>query len=225
MKAIIFDSGTLITLSMSGLLDELRELKKKFDGKFMITSGVRKEIVEKPIKISKFKLGALRLKQLIDDKVLEFPEALGLDIDEINRKEKEILNISNRVFFRDGYPIKIIDMGEASCLALSEVLSKKGIKNIISIDERTTRVFCEKPENLRKLLEVKLHAQIKMGKVDERFANFKFVRSTEVIYMMFVKKIIENQSKEMLDALLYSAKYKGCAVSSQEIKEIEKLKV
>ena len=33
-KAIIFDAGTLISLSMNGLIDELRKLKKIFNGNF-----------------------------------------------------------------------------------------------------------------------------------------------------------------------------------------------
>ena len=37
MKAIVFDSGTLISLSMNGLVDELRDLKNIFKGNFFIT--------------------------------------------------------------------------------------------------------------------------------------------------------------------------------------------
>ena len=50
-KAIIFDSGTLISFSMNGLLPELRELKKIFNGKFLITKDVKREVIDKPIKI------------------------------------------------------------------------------------------------------------------------------------------------------------------------------
>ena len=79
MEAVIFDSGTLITLSMNCLLDVLRNLKKDFDGKFIITDEVEEEIVTKPMNIQKFKLGAIRLKSLIDDGTLEFPNSLGID--------------------------------------------------------------------------------------------------------------------------------------------------
>ena len=37
-KAIIFDSSTLISLSMNGLLPELKGLKNVFNGSFIITS-------------------------------------------------------------------------------------------------------------------------------------------------------------------------------------------
>ena len=43
MKAIIFDSGTLISFTMSGLVPELRELRKVFNGKFLITKEVKKQ--------------------------------------------------------------------------------------------------------------------------------------------------------------------------------------
>ena len=46
-KIIIFDASTLITLVMNGLTEELRSLKKIFNGKFIITNEVKYEIVDK----------------------------------------------------------------------------------------------------------------------------------------------------------------------------------
>ena len=77
-KAIIFDASTLITFSMNGLFNELRELKKIFKGKFIITKDVKREIIDKPITIKRFELEALRLKKLLDDKVLEMPSSLNV---------------------------------------------------------------------------------------------------------------------------------------------------
>ena len=224
MKALIFDSGTLITLSMNCLLDVVRELKKGFDGKFLITKEVKSEIVDKPLTIKKYKLGALRLKSLIDDGTLEFPTSLNIDEKEITRLSNEILKSANEIFYSDNRSIHIIDTGEASILALNKLLKQRNINSLIAMDERTTRMLCEKPDNLKILLEHRLHKKIKQMKLgDDSFHNAKFVRSTELIYVAFKKGIIKNQSKEMLDAMLYGAKFKGAAISGDEIKEMEKM--
>ena len=224
MKALIFDSGTLITLSMNCMLDIVRELKKGFDGKFLITKEVKYEIVDRPLNIKKYKLGALRLKSLIDEGILEFPVSLGIEDNEISRLTNELLKSSNSIFSSEKRPIHIIDLGEASILALNFLLNNKGINVMIAMDERTTRMLSEKPENLKNLLEHKLHTKLKQEKSSgDFFKSLTFVRSTELIYVAFKKGIIKNQSKEMLDAMLYSAKFKGASISGDEIKEMERL--
>jgi hypothetical protein len=45
-KILIFDASPLISFSMNGLLPELKKLKEKFNGRFMITQEVKYEIVE-----------------------------------------------------------------------------------------------------------------------------------------------------------------------------------
>ncbi|MFA5019866.1 MAG: hypothetical protein WC533_02090 [Candidatus Pacearchaeota archaeon] len=221
MKAIIFDSGTLITFSMSGLLDLLKNLKKSFNGKFLITKEIEYECIKRPMQIPKYKLGAMRLKELIDDKILEFPESMGVENNLLELRAKEIFRKANSAFEAKGRMIHIIDRGECSCLALSEMLSEKGIENVICIDERTTRMMCEKPKNLQLLLTEKLHTPINMlANFGE--CKFSFIRSSELVYVAFKKGLIKDKSKEMLDAMLYSVKFKGCAISNEEIREIEK---
>ena len=78
MKALIFDSGALISLTMAGLIPELEGLKKSFSGKFVITRQVKKELVDKPMTIKRFELEAIKIQHLIDDGVLELPEAFGI---------------------------------------------------------------------------------------------------------------------------------------------------
>jgi hypothetical protein len=224
-KAIIFDSGSLITLSMTCNLGLLKELKKVFKGKFLITESVKYEISIKPRRNKKYKLGALRLGKLIDEEVLEVIEDLGINHLQIKKGAKEYLNKSNQIFYRGNSPIHLIDIGEAECLALSKILDNKGIKNIIAIDEKTTRMLSEKSENLHSLLETKLHTKIKFekNKYHKEDFGFRFIRSTELIFMAYKKGIVSPKNNEMLDALLYAAKAKGCAISEQEIKELEKL--
>ena len=141
MKAIIFDSSTLINFAINGLLQEFRELRKLFDGKFLITKEIVGEIIDKPMKIKRFELEALKLKELITDKVLEMPSSLGIDENKISKMTAEIMNLANNTFFGQGNAMHIIDIGESSCLALSKLLNEKEIKNVMSVDERTTRLL------------------------------------------------------------------------------------
>ena len=224
MKAIIFDASTIISFSMNGLFEELRGLKNIFRGEFLITEDVKKEIIDNPIKIRRFQLEALKAKQLFDDKVFEMPSSLGVKKQEIIKRSQKILEIANSSFIGNGKEIHLIDKGEASCLALSQILNEKGIKNVMAIDERTMRMLIEKPENLKKLLEKKLHVEIKanMNKM-KIFENLKIIRSIELAYIANKKKIVKVKEPGILEAMLYGLKYNGASVSDVEIQEIKRL--
>ena len=225
MKAIIFDAGTLISLSMNGLVNELRDLKKIFKGQFLITKDVKREVIDKPLTIKRFELEALRVKQLLDEKILEMPDSLKIDENFLSEKTKEIMDIANSTFIAKGKEIHLIDSGEASCLALSKILTDKKIENVIGVDERTTRLLGEKPENIKKTMGKKLQTKITSKKENYKFfKGFKFIRSTELIYVAYKKGFIDIKDGDLvLDALLYALMFKGCAISTSEIKEIKSL--
>jgi len=224
-KVIIFDASTLITFAMNGLLPEFRKLKEIFDGKFIITNAVRKEAIDNPIKIKRFELEALRIKSLLDEKILELPQVIGINQVDVLKLTQELLNEANSLFIGNGKEIHIIDIGEASCFALSKILDKKGIQNIMAIDERTMRMLCEKPENLRDLLQSKLHTKINYQKLKNKlFTNCKIIRSSELIYLAYKKNLVRLKGANVLDALLYAMQFKGCSISHEEIEEIKRMK-
>lgn len=224
-KVIIFDASTLITFAMNGLLNELINLKKIFKGKFILPLEVKKEVVDGPMKIKRFELEALKIKKLIEEKIFELPDSLAITEEEISNGTKNLLEIANNLFEGKGEKIHLIDSGETACLSLSRILDKRKIKNIIAIDERTTRMLSEKPENLRQLFQKKLHINIKADKEKYGyFKGFKFIRSAELIYIAYKKGLINLDNGDVLDALLYAVKYKGCAISEREIEEIKKIK-
>jgi len=225
MKAIIFDSSTLINFAINGLLQELRELKKLFDGKFLVTKEIAEEIIDKPMKIKRFELEALKIKELLTDKILEMPSSLKIDDSKISRMTAEIMNLANNTFSAQENAMHIIDIGEASCLALSRLLNEKGIKNVVSVDERTMRLLCEKPENLFTIFQKKLHTEIKFKKENlKSFQDFKFVRSAELIFIAYKKGIVKLRNhSNVLDALLYAMKLNGCSISDEEIGEMKRL--
>ena len=224
-KILIFDASSLISFAMNGLLHELRELKKIFPGKFIIPKEVKQEIIDKPLTIKRFELEALNLNQLLEEKIIELPSAIGIDEQEITKETNNLLNIANVTFLERGKKeIHLIDLGETACLVLSRMLDKKNIPNLLVIDERTTRMLSEKPENLKKLLQKKLHVRIDIKKENlKHFKGFKIVRSNELIYIAYKKELVRIKDKKILDALLYALKYKGCAISVDEIELIKRL--
>jgi hypothetical protein len=210
---------------MNGLLPEFKELKNIFDGKFIITNAVKKEAIDNPLKIKRFELEALRIKNLLDEKILELPQSLGVEQEEILRLTQNLLDEANSLFFGNGKEIHILDVGEASCLALSKILDNKGVQNIIAVDERTMRMLCEKPENLRELLQKKLHTKIILKKnKNTSFNQCKIIRSSELIYLAWKKGFVRLKNGNVLEALLYAVQFKGCSISHEEIEEIKRMK-
>ena len=224
-KAIIFDASTLISFSMNGLIEEIKALKGIFkDGHFIITNEVKGEVIDRPIKIKRFELEALKIKSMLDQGILEMPSAIGVKDSEISTKTNEILELANKTFTGGDREIKILHLGECSCLALAGILNKQGIQNAIAVDERTTRMLIEKPENLKKLFQKKFHTKIFSDPKNFKFfKGFNVIRSTELAYVAYKKGLVRLKNGIVLDALLYALKFKGCAISNEEIQEIEKL--
>lgn len=213
-KYLIFDSSAIITFAMNDLTDLLKNLHEKFNGDFIFSREVEKETIIRSLDIPRFMLEALQIKELVNDLVFtRFEKNL--------KKEKEkILNLANHTFKAKGEWIIIIHEGEASCLAIYKMLTSN--KKAIVIDERTTRMLCESPENLRKLLEIKLHTKVEAVKENyDFFKDIKIIRSCELMFLAYSKGLIKlpASKRDSIKALLYAAKYKGCSVSNQEIRE------
>ena len=137
---------------------------------------------------------------------------------------KRILKVVNGVLrvTATGEKISIIHEGEAACLAFAKLC---GGENVIVIDERTTRMLTEAPGNLEKMMEKKLHTPLDadVGLLGE-LKGFRFIRSAELLFVAFKKNLVHvKKSKDLLDALLYGVKFKGCAISSKEIEEMKRL--
>lgn len=224
MKALIFDAGPIINFSLNGLIELLKDLKSLFDGKFLITEAVKKEVIDHPITIPRFELNALRVQNLIEEKILELPNSLNISNETIKTETQKIMNMANQCIYSNSTWINIMSEGETSCLALSNELNKINIQNIIAIDERTTRILAEKPENLQKIFSEKLHSDVKVNLSNlEEFSKFRFIRSTELIYVAYKKGLLKLKGKNVLEAALYATKFKGSSVSYEEIEELKKL--
>ena len=224
-KALIFDSGAVISFSMNGITSILRDLKKSFRGKFLIPLAVKSELIDVPITIKRFELEALKVKKLLDDGIFELPSAVDVKDSEVHQLDKKMMDTANSTFSANGRDIHLVDHGEASCLALSSILAGRGVDSVIAIDERTTRLLAEKPENLRRILEDRFHTNVRVNQENlKMFSKFKMIRSTELAYVAYKKGLIDlKDGNRVLDAILYSLKFKGAAISGEEIEEIKSL--
>lgn len=222
-KCLIFDSGPIISLTMSGLLYVIEKLKKDFDGEFIITPQVKQEVVDNPFNIKKYKFESIQVKDLIDRGVLKMSSEIVPD-NKLGNETKKVLQMSGSILrlHETGEKIKIIQEGEASCLAFANLCK---CENVIAVDERTTRLISESPENLEKLMESKLHTELDMDlKVVGAMKKYNFIRSSEILYVAFKRGLIPlKKNKDTLDALLYGVKFNGAAISSGEIEEIKKM--
>jgi len=224
MKVVVFDSGTLINLSMNGLLYVVSELKKATGVRFAITDEVKYETVERPLTVPRFELGALRVQEMLERKEIETPKDFGVSEGEIKSIRENLMHVANHSIKAKGKWIKIVSDAEISCLALSSILTKKGVKNVIAIDERTTRLLSEKPENLEKMMSKRMHQNVKLENENfSLFKEFRFIRSTELVYVAFKKGVLKLKSPKALEAALYATKFKGSSVSWDELKILKKL--
>jgi predicted nucleic acid-binding protein len=212
-KALIFDSGAIITLALNDLLHILEPLKWAFGGEFLVPEAVKREIIDVPLRIRRFALEALMIKALFNKKVFTV-----ISSPELKKETERLLDIANSTYKAEDEWMSVIHEGEASCLALFNIIDAQ--KKAVVIDERTTRMLCEAPENLRKLFESKLHTKISAVKENfSAFANVNIIRSSELCWLAYKKRIINLPAlpNEAISALLFALKYKGCALSSREI--------
>ena len=230
MKALVFDTSSVITLATNNLLWLLNSMKKKFNGKFYIAKNVKEELIDNPIRTKKFELEALAILDMFNENYLEM-----IDNKQIEEKTRRLFNLANNIFgVKDKY-LKLVHDGEMNSLALSIILNATYV-----VDERTTRLLIENPDNLHDLLEKKLHATISINKQNlEQFkketSNVRIIRSAELLVIAYEQGLLNSYittgkekfhselKKTLLNGLLWGAKLRGCSISTQEIEDIMKL--
>ncbi|MFH1455937.1 MAG: hypothetical protein ABIF40_03235 [archaeon] len=231
MKSIVFDAGTIISLTTNNLLWILEPLKTKYKGEFYIPLSVKRELIDKPFKTKRFKLEALQVLSIINRGVLTIYD------DNLLKVEKaQIANLANNMYLTKKRPLTVVHEGEVAAVATALHLKS----DALAIDERTMRVLIEDPTLLTKLYKHKLHMNIKIDKKNlkalvDLVHKIKVIRSTEVTMVAYelglldnwMKKngqIERNLTKELLDGFLWGLKIRGCSISKEEIAELLKFK-
>lgn len=223
MKSIIFDAGPIISLATNNLLFILPPLKKEFDGKFYLTSSVKKELVDRPFEIKKFKFEAIQIEKLIEDGVLEI-----IDNDFIRNESPKLLETANTTFKAFNNYMQLVHFAEMSALAAAISLNADSVV----IDEKTTRLMMENPKLLLEILKKTLHTSISVNELNlrefrSRTKNIRAIRSIELVAVAYERGILDgyitklpDAKRNLLESVLWGVKLSGCAVSRDEIGQI-----
>ncbi len=216
MKALVADSSSLISLSMSCLFDIVPKLAKK-GLHIIVPKAVFNETIAEPLHIKRFKLSAIRIRSNIAGSSIKIVEP-NIRVKKLYR---EILQRANTCFRTHAGYLKILHNGEAEMLALARELNATGLL----IDERTTRLLIECPAALRILLEKRNNMRVSMDEhkaewFRKNFGSLAIVRSAELVALAYEKGLLPfEKSKEALEAALYAVKFAGCGISSNEIED------
>lgn len=218
IKAVI-DSGTMITLSGTCLMNVFKNFVRTNKFELLISSTIALESVWNPISNKKFALNAARIKYAISEQIVN---SVPKD-SQVSFEMEKILRLANNIFFTQHGPLTIIQAGEAEALALAKIHNAKAM----FIDERTTRSLIENPTRLKQVLERRQEEAIKINQenldaIRGMFPNLLMFRSVDIIALAFEQDLFDHElahGKLELEAALYSAKYNGCAVSENEIND------
>ncbi len=210
MKAISCDSSSIIALGTNCLT----WLFERFDTEFWIPNYVKKEIVDNPLHSYKFGFEAMRNGTLL---------GRGLKLKETDPQlRNRIIGLANSLFHHKSRPIEIIQYGEADALALSV---KEGVP--LLVDEKNTRLLVENREQLRKLSEHRTGKTIEMNEDVSRelgklMKGVKVIRSSELVTVAVKRGFFEwgYPKRQLLQSMLNALKLSGCAINSEEIKEL-----
>lgn len=228
MKTLVFDAGPVISLDVTGLLWAIEPLNKRFNGKFYITNSVKKELVDRPFEIKKYKFEAIQVEKLLEDGVFEI-----VNEDFIRNDTNKMFNAANHVFMAHDNFISIVHYAEMSVVAAAISMDS----DAVAIDERTTRMLIESPDTLANVLRKTLHTAIKVDKnALEEFRGMtrkiKIIRSSELVAMAYELGLLDKYitripeaRKNLLESVLWGVKLNGCAVSREEIEEILKMEL
>lgn len=219
-KTIVFDTSSIISLVTNNLLCVLDEIREKFEGEFMITNDVYKEVVLTPLNSKKYKFEAMVVNNTIERGILKLAKNVKLDT-----QIKQMLKLTNSIYKTSGKNLEIFHKGEISSLVLALNLESDAIVT----DERSMRLVLEDPKRLAKILSKKLHVKVKIerGKLKEfrsRTKKISVLRSTELALVAYEmgaldKYMFKNDRKQLLDGILWGLKLRGCTISPQEINE------
>ena len=225
MRAIVFDTGPIISLTLNNILWLLESLHERFNGEFYITPAVYDELIKKPLSTRKYKFEALQILPLIAKGIIKIDNSA-----EIEPKANELLELANQCFMAHGNYIKIVHKGEMQTIACALL---RGSDTIV-VDERTTRILIENINLLERYLNKKLHTAVKIDKekskrLKDELKGLKVIRSFELVTVAFEmgllnlfilkeeKNIVPDLRKAVLEGVLWGIKLSGCSVKTDDI--------
>ena len=226
MSTIIFDSGPLISMTMSNVLWLLPALKSRGNHTFSIVSKVKDEVIDHPIQTRRFAFEAMQILQKVNEKTLTV--VVDKKITELGMS---LLQEANSIFIAQGQPVHIVDLGEMESLAAAIILKA----DAVIVDERITRNLVDDPHAIQTVLESRLHMPVEFNdealhEFQEKIKDIVILRSTEIVARCVELGLLDGyltKSKsarsELLTAVLWKLKLSGAAISERELDQYEKL--
>ena len=217
-KSMVFDTSSIISLVTNNMLWILPPLKKVFKGDFLVPKAVHDEMISVPLRSKKFKFEAMVVCEYIHKGVITSCRNMNLA-----PQTSSLLEVTNNIFKTKGRSLAVFQAGEVEAVILATLRGSE----VVVTDERSMRLLLEDPKRLAKLLSKKLHSNVKIDKkrlseFKSRTKDLKVMRSTELALMAYelglLDNFLQNHSKgELLEAVLWGLKTRGCAISPQEI--------
>ena len=226
MSGIFFDTGPIISLTTTNLLQLLKPLKSHYKGQFFITNGVKRELIEKPLKSKKFKFEAIQVLNAVEKGILRIYNSKAL-----HQQTLKLLDLANSCFSAHDNSVIIIQYAEMNALAAA--IENKA--DAFVVDEKTTRLLIENPRKLVSRLAGKLHTHITVNHQNiktfqQKTKDISVIRSVELAAIAYELKLlvdyilhIPEPKKTLLESIFWAIKMQGCAVSEKEIKELVKV--
>ncbi|HLC81510.1 MAG TPA: hypothetical protein VJH68_02535 [Candidatus Nanoarchaeia archaeon] len=222
MNQLFFDSGPIISLVMSRLGWLLPLLKQQFNGNFYITPAVKHELVDRPITIHRFEFEALEVLKLISEGALTVYENVPWPL------VKKLSALADNSFSINGKALDVVQEGELESVACA--LQENAP---LAIDERTLRMFIEDCLRMKDLLERRFQKKVLANKTNMLDFNklvkgVKIIRSAELVAVAYQLGLLQSYVPKLsrgndilVEAVLWSTKYNGCAITEHEIDEIK----
>jgi hypothetical protein len=223
-KIIVLDSSTMISLSVNCLLHYLAKLKEKSNVRFLIPPWVEDETVKAAINSIRFRLEGIRIINEISNGTIEV-----IGNRNIRNSAIDILTRANNIFYAWNSPIKLLHKGEAEVVSLCKFVNA----SYIGCDEKTIRILIENSENMRRILEEKLHTSVTINKKNllkfrEMVSGINVLRSVDIIatafdiglfndYLRNCSGYSETIRSDFVKGTLWALRYAGCGISEIEI--------
>lgn len=222
LNNVVCDSSSLISLSESCNLEALEFLRRKTGVSFLIPPGVQQEIIGHPLHVKQYWFSALRLKQLLSQNVLKVVSSPTL-----HQQTRHVLDLANKAFTVHGRRLKLIQEGEAECVALFSSCEAQAFL----VDEKTTRLLLEAPEKLAKSMRMEYKSKVdvddrRLNRLKKGLEGVPVIRSTELLAVAAEKGFYSGfagDERDALSAALYALRGAGCSLSVRELAEYETL--
>ena len=217
-KTFVLDSSSIITISDNCLIKIFKNISEREGIDFCIPESVYAESVLRPLKINRYELNAMRIRDAVAEGYIKVVETTPGMARRLARLEEAAAGLCTF----NGEKMPLLQAGEMETLALIKEIGA----DALVIDERTTRMVLEEPQNMFGFLKNRhpggkiVLSEGRLREIREEYYDTKIFRSTELIALAYEDGSFGSElrtSKESLEAALYAAKYSGCAVSSDEI--------